>query len=305
MSIHTNIGWADSGVNCTSGCDGCGILRTCYARKLHETRLAKALPKLYDADFLNVRLIPGRMAQAAHWSDLTGKDRPDKPWLNGRPRHIFISDMSDALSEAVPFEYLEHEIINQVLSREGKRHIWLWLTKQPKRMVDFAAWLKPAGFWPANLYAGTSVTNQPTADLRIPWLLRVPAPKRFVSYEPALGLVDFQRWIELCHAASDGECSAKSCPQIRDGEPGRSGRHCPLDRWSEVDESEWPPTVDWLIIGGESGPDFRPLPLAWVRSVADQCREAGVKCFVKQAAGLRPGQQDNLPDDLWALKEIP
>jgi hypothetical protein len=34
---------------------------------------------------------------------------------------------------------------------------------------------------------------------------------------------------ESCHSARDGECSWKLCPQVRDGEPNRSGRHCPLD----------------------------------------------------------------------------
>lgn len=284
MSIHTNIGYADSSVNVSSGCDGCelwtGTRRQCYAGILHETRLAKALPRLYAPSFSEVRLLPGRMAQAAHWSDLRGKNRPDKPWLNGKPRHIFISDLSDALSEAVPFDYLEDEIIYTVRTDAGSRHIWLWLTKQSKRMAEFAEWLKGVGQnWPDNLYAGTSVTNQATADLRIPWLLklRTIAKTLFVSYEPALGRLEL-----IGHPGFyiDGSCAPMGTAGYESG-------------------------IHWVIIGGESGPGFRQMPVGWVSSVAEHCRRAGVKCFVKQAEGPRPGQQGGIPDDLWALKEMP
>jgi hypothetical protein len=73
---------------------------------MHEERLAKSLPDLYAADFTEVRTIAGRMAKAAAWSDLTGKDRPEKPWLNGWPRMIFLGDMGDLFSRQIPFEFL-------------------------------------------------------------------------------------------------------------------------------------------------------------------------------------------------------
>ena len=62
---------------------------------------------------------------------------------------------------------------------------------------------------------------------------------------------------------------------------------------------------EWAIVGGESGPGARPFDLAWLESVVDQCRAAGVPVFVKQDSAMKPGQQGRIPDHLWALKEFP
>ena len=63
--------------------------------------------------------------------------------------------------------------------------------------------------------------------------------------------------------------------------------------------------IDWLIIGGESGPGWRPMDSAWVRELVEQADAGGVSVFVKQASGARAGKQGNLPGDLWARKEYP
>jgi protein gp37 len=77
------------------------------------------------------------------------------------PRLIFISDMSDALSAAVPFDFLEHEIVQVAMSPNGRRHQWLWLTKRPDRMARLSDDLKAKGLsWPKNLWAGTSITSR-------------------------------------------------------------------------------------------------------------------------------------------------
>src|SRR5207249_602859 len=111
----------------------------------------------YSPTFEELTFWPGRMAQAARWSDLTGSARKDKPWLDGLPRLIFVSDMSDALSAAVPFEFLEEQVTRIAISASGQRHQWLWLTKRPDRMAQFCELLKVKGVrWPANLWAGTS-----------------------------------------------------------------------------------------------------------------------------------------------------
>src|SRR5947209_4800723 len=106
MSRHTAIQWCDSTVNPTMGCEGCELWnptrRSCYAGVLHQ-RFGGHSPG-YAPAFEQVTRFPGRMAEAAHWRDLRGTVRPDKPWLSGLPRGIFISDMSDALSSSVPFD---------------------------------------------------------------------------------------------------------------------------------------------------------------------------------------------------------
>jgi len=63
--------------------------------------------------------------------------------------------------------------------------------------------------------------------------------------------------------------------------------------------------IDWLIIGGESGPGYRPMDAAWVHDLVDRADAAGIPVFVKQDSGPWPGQQYSLCDDLWARKEWP
>jgi protein gp37 len=125
------------------------------------------------------------MAQAAMELSLLGKTRKDKPWLNYLPRLIFVSDMADALSEEIDFDFLKAEIVDVVASNAGRRHIWLWLTKMPRRMAEFARWLKneKGVGWPPNLVAMTTVTSKKT-EIRAKQLLDVPAKIRGLSIEP-------------------------------------------------------------------------------------------------------------------------
>lgn len=199
MANTTPIHWADSTCNPTMGCHGCELWNTncksCYAGQDHEK--FGAVRRGYSPRFDQITYWPGRMAKAAAQADLFGRRRHDKPWLDGMPRLIFISDMGDALCDAVPFDYLRMEIIENVTSPQGRRHCWLWLTKRPKRMADFSAWLLDQGVhWPANLWAGTTVTTANTA-FRIDELLKVGDAKtiRFLSVEPQLGPLDLHPWL--------------------------------------------------------------------------------------------------------------
>lgn len=264
---NTSIQWTHSTINPTSGCDGCELYRRppahlttveqfkewlkqqpCYAAQVHELRWAKSLaithPHLYAKHFYELRTIPGRMAEAAAWGPVNDKERVAKPWITSRRRHIFISDMSDALSRDVPFEFLKAEIIDNVASDKGRRHVWQWLSKRPERMAEFDAWLAEQGIaWPGNLWAGTSVTTQRTADVRVPSLLEVRARVRFLSCEPLFGPVTLD-WFGV---------RDNLCEQIH-----------------------------WVIVGGASGYNAKPFDVAWARSLIAQCRGAGVACFVKQ-----------------------
>lgn len=98
--------------------------------------------------------------------------------------------------------------------------------------------------WPPNLWMGVSVEDQEAANLRIPDLAKVPAAVRFLSCEPIIDEIDL----------------AKTCPV----------------------EPYWHSAVDWVIVGGESGPGSRPLDVWWLRSLVQQCRDGGVPVFVKQ-----------------------
>lgn len=184
MSKGTGIQWADDTVNPTSGCDGCELWTPgqggpCYAGNLHETRLAKSLPTLYDPVFTNVRLIPGRMLKALRCMDYTGKvARPEKPWMGMTARKIFVGDLGDIFSKAVPFDFLKNEIIDP--ARKSPHHIQL-LTKQPQRALQFANWLNEP--WPENVWIGTSITGAVSVG-RIKHLIQIPALHRFLSIEP-------------------------------------------------------------------------------------------------------------------------
>jgi protein gp37 len=197
MGEYTNIGWCDSTTNPTTGCDGCELwgptIHACYAGTLHETRLAKSLPKLYAPDFQEIKLAPGRIMQAAKWRDLTGTARPDKPWLNGLPRLIFIGDMGDMLSRDVPTDYLTDEVLSAITSPQGLRHIWMILTKQPARLAELSIRI---GGLPANVIAMTTVTTQSTVKPRINELLKTKCHWRGISVEPLLGPVDLSPYLD-------------------------------------------------------------------------------------------------------------
>jgi protein gp37 len=71
-------------------------------------------------------------------------------------------------------------------------------------------------------------------------------------------------------------------------------------RWADAQHKP-----GWVIVGGESGPRARPIDIAWLESIADQCAAAGVPLFVKQDSGRKAGQQGRIPDELWRRKEFP
>jgi protein gp37 len=153
----------------------------CYAG-LQETM--RAGQPGHAGQFEQPKLFPGRMAEAAHWGPPTLQERAAKPWLLNAPRMIFISDMGDALSRDVSFQYLKMEIIDAVVSEPGWRHLWLWLSKRPSRMAEFGRWLNSQGIaWPDNLVAMTTVTSPATAG-RIAELRKVPSRFKGLSCEP-------------------------------------------------------------------------------------------------------------------------
>lgn len=160
----------------------------CYAAKLHLNRGSnvdrpdRKIKNGYAPTFEQVTNFEGRMAAAAGWKDLLGNTNPKTPWKDGLPRMVFISDMGDALSSKRQrqFNYLKHEVIESVSSAKGSRHLWLWLTKRPLHMRDFAQQV-----WglPANVCAMTTVTSVETL-YRVDELRQVRAECRGLSIEP-------------------------------------------------------------------------------------------------------------------------
>lgn len=174
-----------------------------------------------------------------------------------KPQRIFLENQSDLFGEWVSDEDIDRVFAVMVGAR---RHTFQVLTKRPLRMLQYLSanrWElvsdqmhrlnggRFAGSLPTeNIWLGVSVEDQKTADERIPILIQAPASIRFVSYEPALGPVDFSQWLRPAGF-----------------------------------ENQW---LDQIIIGGESGPGARPFYVDWARTAISQCLAAGVAPFMKQ-----------------------
>ena len=160
----------------------------CYAAQLHANRGFDLLNPQRTVNvghaptFETITHFPGRAEAAAQWSDLAGIERLEKPWLNGLPRLIFVSDMGDAFSRKQDFPFLRSEMA-AFETPEGQRHLWLWLTKRPEVMRQFA---DSIGGFPLNVCAMTTVTSAQTLS-RIDTLREVNAAVRGLSLEPLWG----------------------------------------------------------------------------------------------------------------------
>lgn len=138
-------------------------------------------PALYGSNFTNVATISGRIQKAIQWPDLRNTKRPTKPWLDGFPRFVFVGDMGDFLSREISDDYVLNEIFANIANTS---HFWLLLTKRPTRLAHLA---RQFGGLPSNVMAMTTITDQRTANIRIPALQSVTAHWRGISAEPLLG----------------------------------------------------------------------------------------------------------------------
>jgi protein gp37 len=240
-----------------------------------------------------VELIPSKLDEPLRWR---------------KPRRVFVNSMSDLFHEALPDEAIDRVFGAMICA---PWHTFQVLTKRPARMRDYLSktrgpenvltrilstgrempkpkgWRAPEGSpWPyRNVWLGVSVEDQATADERIPLLLQTPAAVRFISYEPALGGLDIAGFLTpWCWRESDGHTDRGPCAPTR---------------------------LDWVIVGGESGPGARPFDVAWARSVVAQCKAAGVAAFYKQggasnrcAHSAKGGHFECFPQDL-KVREFP
>lgn len=287
---RTSIGWTDFSSNpvkfrdresgrvvwaCVQAADEC---RNCYAEALGarwgkghpftRPNLALVEPFLDDAEIrtlLRSRLI--------------------------RDQRLFLGDMTDIFGDWVPDAWLD-QIFAVFAARIDVT--WQILTKRPKRLAEYTndpemparvecIWRERVGLssdgaplrrWPlSNVHGGTSAGSQRTADLFIPDLLNANLAVRWLSAEPLIAPVAFGQW------QPEGIF---------------------VDWLAGFDSSDPPiPGLDWVAVGGESGAHFRPMDLAWLAEVVEQCQAAGVPVYVKQDSGHHPGRRGRIPDALW------
>lgn len=284
MGDKSRIEWCDATYNPITGCSPVSeACRNCYASRM----IGRNLPKMgHVGPFSQVQFHPDRLDQPLRWK---------------KPRRIFVCSMGDLFHEDVPMEWLDK--VFDVMEggdsdyRNGRWCPGLWhtfmiLTKRPDRMKSYiefrlgkkqayadqfkkcptaemqdspaARWAQQAArgdFYP--IWLGVTAENQEMADQRIPILLQTPAAVRFVSVEPMLGRVDLKRYL----------FGAQARKVLLDAGGSLEGLPAHLVP---------PPSLDWVICGGESGPGARPLHPDWPRSLRDQCQSAGVPFFFKQ-----------------------
>jgi protein gp37 len=249
------------------------------------------------------------------------RDRIDHPFRWKKPRRIFVCSMGDLFHEDVTDRQVDDVIYRIALL---PRHTFMILTKRPERMkrffdgypkgypmayeVDFSKGdifnnpdaLIPCSFapWPLpNLWLGVTAENQDMADQRIPILLQTPAAKRFVSVEPMLGPVDLTRVDE--HGS--GNDWAIHGDALHGGLWERRGR---ADRYKMIRDAS---RLDWVIGGGETGPDARPMHPDYPRSLRDQCQAAGIPFFFKGwgTYGMKKSDPGYMKIDGREWKEFP
>ena len=293
MSDKTGIEWTDATWNPVTGCakvsQGC---KHCYAER-EWPRMTKLVPAYAGRDFTDVR---------------THGDRLDQPIRWAKRRMIFVNSMSDLFHPAVPDDFIDSVFGVMWACLYGRNeqdgHIFQVLTKRADRMRDYfrtdrrEAWARsavhhgggidPDGIWDQTMnyegphpriWLGVSVENQEAADERIPLLLRTPAAVRWISAEPLLGRVD------LCEHFGMWWNQTMDCFESVGSRFNRNPNNLAHT------------AIDWIVVGGESGPSARPMSPDWARSLRDQCAAAGVPFMFKQWGEWLPmlGQREGIP----------
>lgn len=217
---------------------------------------ADTLAHRYGKDIWGPVKTTSRELKTGIWKELPKWNRDAEN--SGQRRRVFVMSMGDFFEDHP--QVTEWRIKAMRLIEECTWLDFQVLTKRPENISFMAgAWMELG--WPENVWIGTSVENQEQADKRIPELLKIPARVRFLSMEPLLGAVTLQ---------------GGDYPDSHMFLQGNGG-----------DER-----IHWVIVGGESGPNARPMHPDWARSIRDQCQAAGVPFFFKQWGEFIPFDQD-------------
>lgn len=285
MSDGTKIQWTDATWNLINGCTvvspGC---EHCYAMRLAATRLRNHPSREGLA-----RMHKGK----PQWTGEVTFNRAVAldPFKWTRPRRIFVCAHGDLFHKDVPDAWIDYVFMVALLNQ---RHTFQILTKRAERMRAYMNMVAQEGeeqtalrmavamlhagkqdmttdginiHWPPrNVWLGVSVEDQQRADERIPELLAASAAVRWLSMEPLLGPVDLKKISTLRFRGAEVLNALTGVLE------GMFGDYCATRL----------PAIDWVVAGGESGPDSRPLHPDWLELVESQCRSAGVPFFFKQ-----------------------
>lgn len=271
----TSIEWTDASwnpiVGCTEVSPGCA---NCYAARLAATRLRntpqyKGLSILRNGRLEDAACAAGILNVRPHW---TGEvrflpERLEEPLHWKKPRRIFVCDMGDLFHESVVWHHLAR--IFGIIAR-CPHHTFQILTKRAARMKRFFDETEP------RLTAGIPQDNWPLPNV---WL-GVSVENQHFADERIPLLLDTPAAVRFVSAE----------PLL-----GPVNLHF---NWLRSG-------LGWLICGGESGPNARPMHPAWARSLRDQCQAASVPFFFKQWGEWLPaGQQQSTGKDGGPLVNV-
>lgn len=257
MGEVTDIEWCQHTWNAWFGCVKVSPLcDNCYAegqdKRFGPSHWGTAARRKFMSDaYWQQPLIWNRKAKAA-----------------GERRRVFAFSMGDVF-EKLPEGHPDAEQMENARARLWRMIEqtpwldWLLLTKRlpnVERMVP-GTWL--LGAWPKNVWLGTSIGTQQDANREIPRLVRLPAPVRFLSMEPLLECVKLWRAFGCGYYCDEAVGHIDHPFVMTQGCCSGGGIH-------------------WVITGGESGKNARPSHPDWIRSLRDECADAGVAFFFKQ-----------------------
>jgi protein gp37 len=266
------------------------------------------------AERMNARLggLPFKPGHRKDYRFFVDQDKLTEPLRKRKPTRIFVESMSDAFGDWWPDEFIDQLYAVMALTPQ---HTYINLSKRPERrrkyledrlnrgafhIADAAydiigiprsrswhppQWLsdciqsstpKPLPPLP-NVIEGTSVSCQPEADEFVPIVLQTKAALRGLSCEPLLGPINLRRVEAIPDSYKKGKLSR--CGIRIDA---LTGTYCESGVQYRDDR------LNWVIVGGESGQNARPMHPQWARDIRDQCAAAGVAFFFKQWGLWRP-----------------
>jgi protein gp37 len=259
MAENSGISWTDHTFNPWIGCTKISAACDhCYAETLATQRLGVQWGPHAER----------RLTKPSTWNMPRRWNRQAE--REGRRFRVFCASLADVFDNQAPEEWRAGlwQIIHDTPHLD-----WLLLTKRPqnvrKMLPDPAVGQHPAwGDGWANVWLGTTVESQREADLRIPHLLDVPAAVRFLSMEPLLEAVDLTD-VRTTAAGERAHINALTGEVFYPG----STLRCGLTPKAKV---------DWVIVGGESGPHARPFSIEQASKIAWDCTRAGTAFWMKQ-----------------------
>ena len=275
MSSNTKIEWCDHTFNPWEGCQKVGPgCDHCYA----ETRNARF------AGGTAINWGPGaprRRTSASNWQLPKRWNAQADAFMaqHGRRQRVFCASLADVFDNAVDREWRD-DLATLILSTPNLE--WLLLTKRIGNAGPMLGEMFLDGP-PDNIRVGTTICNQPEADHNVPKLLALGLPN-FLSVEPLLGPVDLD------------PVACLACPNSHDivMDPETGAHEC--CRACDFTGVSAELGIDWVIVGGESGPGARPMHPDWARSLRDQCQAAGVPFLFKQWGNWRAAAWFDGPD---------